>query len=100
MSAGGLQFFADEASISLDEIVEGFSARNYNAEPRRIAVCHVYRPAVSLSSEKRTPCTAGTDDGSDQYDTQSVYPLQLGTDHFHAAVRLHRLLLRGYGKGG
>lgn len=29
MSSGGLQFFADKASITLDEIVEGFSARNY-----------------------------------------------------------------------
>ena len=29
MSSGGLQFFADKASISLDDIVEGFSARNY-----------------------------------------------------------------------
>lgn len=29
MSSGGLQFFADEASLSLEEIVEGFSARNY-----------------------------------------------------------------------
>ena len=29
MSSGGLQFFADEASLSLEEIVEGFAARNY-----------------------------------------------------------------------
>ena len=29
MSSGGLQFFADKASLSLEDIVEGFAARNY-----------------------------------------------------------------------
>lgn len=29
MSSKGLQFFADKASLSLDEIIEGFAARNY-----------------------------------------------------------------------
>lgn len=29
MSSGGLQFFADKASLGLEDIVEGFAARNY-----------------------------------------------------------------------
>ncbi len=29
MSSKGLQFFADKASLSMDEIIEGFAARNY-----------------------------------------------------------------------